>query len=477
MTNDGNAILREIDVSHPAAKALIEISRAQDEEVGDGTTSVIILAGEIMMAGKPFIERKIHPTIIVKSFYKALTEGVKIIKEVAKPLDLKDEKAVSQAMWACIGTKFSSRWGSLIVDMAIQSVRVVMTGDQNMGKLTADMKRFAKVEKIPGGEIGECRVLNGVMLNKDIIHANMRRHIKNPRVLLLDCPLEYKKGESQTNIEMTDKNTKDMLLQEEVNEIASMCNHIIKWKPDLVVTEKGVSGTKIPLSNLINPYLIHIDLAQHYLMKANISILRRARKTDNNRIARVTGAKIIYRPDEIQESDIGTECGLFEVKKIGDEYFSFFLECKAPRACSVLLRGASKDVLNEMERNFHDAIGVARNLFTEPKLLPGGGAIEMEVSHQLLQKAKEVEGLEQLPYKARKAGTMSYLLILLVAYALEAIPRTLAQNCGADVIRVLTALRAKHSEGNGLNFGINGLDGKIADMSEIGIWEPLAVKL
>lgn len=199
-----------------------------------------------MMAGKPFIERKIHPTIIVKAFYKALTEGVRIIREVAKPLDLKDEKAVSQAMWACVGTKFFSRWGSLIVDMAIQSVRVVMTGDTNMGKLTADMKRFAKVEKIPGGEVSECRVLNGVMLNKDITHANMRRRIKNPRVLLLDCPLEYKKGESQTNIEMTDKNTKEMLLQEEVNEIASMCNYIIKWKPDLVVTEKGVSGMNQP---------------------------------------------------------------------------------------------------------------------------------------------------------------------------------------------------------------------------------------
>ncbi len=149
-----------------------------------------------MQAGKPFIERKIHPTIIVKAFYKAMTESVKIIKEVAVPLDIKDDKAVSEAMWACIGTKFSSRWGTLVVDMAVKAVRVVMTGDANLGKLTADMKRFAKVEKIPGGEIGDCRVLNGCMLNKDIIHANMRRQIKKPRILLLDCPLEYKKGES-----------------------------------------------------------------------------------------------------------------------------------------------------------------------------------------------------------------------------------------------------------------------------------------
>lgn len=194
-----------------------------------------------------------------------------------------------------------------------------------------------------------------------------------------------------------------------------------------------------------------------------MTVLRRARKTDNNRIARVTGAKIVNRPEELMESDVGTECGLFEVRKLGDEYFSFFDNCKNPTACSILLRGGSKDTLNEMERNLHDAMGVAKNLFSEPKLVPGGGATEMELSKRLLEKAQEIEGLQQKPFKA-------------IAYALEAIPRTLALNCGANVVRLLTELRAKHHEEDGACWGIDGNKGVLADMNEVGIWEPLAVK-
>ena len=194
----------------------------------------------------------------------------------------------------------------------------------------------------------------------------MRREIKNPRVVLLDCPLEYKKGESMTNMEFTkDDDFKKALAMEET-EVMRMCEHIIKIKPDIVITEKGVS-----------------DIAQHFLMKkANISCIRRIRKTDNNRIARVTGATIVNRPEELTEKDVGTDCGLFEVKKIGDDYFSFMTECKNATACSIILRGASKDVLNEIERNLHDAMGVARNVLQNPKLVPGGGALEDALQHR-----------------------------------------------------------------------------------------------
>ena len=198
------------------------------------------------------------------------------------------------------------------------------------------------------------------MVNKDITHPKMRRTIKNPRIILLDCPLEYKKGESQTNMELKTENAMCDALEQEMQEIALMCNDILKWKPDIVITEKGVS-----------------DLAQHYLLKGNVSCIRRIRKTDNVRIARVSGAKIVNRPEEIQESDVGTECGLFDIRKIGDDYFSYFVECKAPTACSIILRGASKDVLNEMERNLHDCLGVSKNIYTDPRLVPGGGAVEM----------------------------------------------------------------------------------------------------
>lgn len=206
----------------------------------------------------------------------------------------------------------------------------------------------------------------------------MRRRIENPRIVLLDCPLEYKKGESMTNMEFTkDDDFKKALAMEEI-EVQRMCAAILKVKPDIVITEKGVS-----------------DLAQHYLLKeGNVTVFRRLRKTDNNRVARASGATIVNRPEELQESDVGTMCGLYEVRKIGDDYFTFMTECKKPNACSIILRGASKDVLNEIERNLHDAMGVARNVLVNPKLVPGGGALEMELACRLLEKAQTVESAQ-----------------------------------------------------------------------------------
>lgn len=446
MTNDGNAILREVDCNHPAAKSMIELARAQDEEVGDGTTSVILLAGEMMQYSRPFIEREIHPTVIVQSYYKALEDAVKMIEEAAIPIDLNADDDVKKALVSCVGTKFAARWGSLIIDLALHACRTIMKGVTNVNKLNLEIKRYAKVEKIPGGMIDECKVLDGCMMNKDVTHGQMRREIRNPRVLLLDCTLEYKKAESQTAMNMTKDTDMHDALQQEINEISILCQHIMKHNPDVVITEKGVS-----------------DLAQHFLMKQNISVVRRVRKTDNNRIARVSGATIVTRPEEICEEDIGKDCGLFRVSKIADEYFTYFLECKNPSACTILLRGGSKDSLNEMERNLQDALGVCRNLFGSPRIVPGGGAIEMELSQRLSEKSKEMTGLGQQPYKA-------------VALALESIPRTLLQNCGTDVVRRLTELRAKHNTEDGKFWGIDGETGNIVDMRERNIWDPLNVK-
>merc|ERR1719197_2218104 len=448
LTNDGNAILREIDVAHPAAKSMIELSRAQDEEVGDGTTSVIILAGEVLSAVEGFLEKEIHPTVIVNAYFKALEEIVKITNELGVPINLEDNEDLCKIVKSTIGTKFSNQWGDLIVNLAVRAVRTVRRKD-DQGNVEIDIKRYAKVEKIPGGVLEDCTVLNGVMYNKDVTHPNMRRYIENPRVCLLDCPLEYKKGESMTNMEFTKEDDFKKALEAEETEVLRMCEHILRVKPDIVITEKGVS-----------------DIAQHFLLKnGNISCIRRVRKTDNNRIARVTGATIVNRPEELQESDIGKECGQFEVRKVGDDYFSFMTECKNPSACSIILRGASKDVLNEIERNLHDAMGVARNVMQNPKLVPGGGALEMELACRLNERALTVEGVHQWPYKA-------------LASALEVIPRTLAQNCGGDVVRMLTELRAKHSVPNeGLYMGIDGNVAKICNMEEAAIWDPVAVKL
>ncbi|KAM5437818.1 T-complex protein 1 subunit gamma [Microsporum ferrugineum] len=445
LTNDGHAILREIEVAHPAAKSMIELSRTQDEEVGDGTTTVIVLAGEILAHALPQLERNIHPVIIISAFKRALSDALAIIEEISLPVEVDDDKAMYNLIQSSIGTKFVSRWSELMCGLALKAVRTVSL-DNGSGRKEVDIKRYARVEKIPGGQIEDSEVIDGVIINKDITHPKMRRRIENPRIILLDCPLEYKKGESQTNIEISKEDDWNKILQIEEEQVKRMCDAILALKPDLVITEKGVS-----------------DLAQHFLVKHNVTALRRVRKMDNNRIARATGATIVNRVDDLQESDVGTQCGLFEIEKIGDEYFSFLRKCKNPKACSIILRGPSKDILNEVERNLQDAMSVARNVIYHPRLSPGGGATEMAVSVRLANLAKSIEGVQQWPYKA-------------VADAMEIIPRTLVQNAGANPIQVLTALRAKHVEGRS-TWGIDGDTGKLVDMKEYGVWEPEAVKL
>lgn len=450
MTNDGNAVLREITVQHPAAKTVIEVSRTQDEEVGDGTTSVIVIAGEVMSCCQPFLEQNIHPTIIISALRLALQDMSIMLKDqIAQPIDLTDEEAVIQVIQSCLGTKIFGKFGRFACKLALDAVRTVVIEEH--GRKEIDIKKYAKVEKVPGGEIEDSVVLSGVMVNKDVVHGKMSRRIENPRVVLLDSGLEYKKGESQTEVEISKEADFSKMLELEEEQVKQMCVDLIAVKPDLVVTEKGVS-----------------DLAQHYLLKANISVLRRCRRTDCLRIARATGARIVNQPDELREEDVGTQAGLFEVKKFGDEYFSFITECKNPKACSILLRGPSKDILAEIERNLQDAMFVTRNILLEPSVVPGGGAVEMAVGKLLNEKAKTLTGLKQAPYKA-------------MAKALEVIPRTLVQNCGGDAIRTLTALRAKHAATTDLEenkfFGINGETGKVTDMRTLGIWEPLAVKM
>lgn len=520
LTNDGHCILREVDVSHPTAKSMIELSRAQDEEVGDGTTSVIVLAAQVLSVAEPFLRLGdgigshysgnnsigYHPTVIVGAYTKALAKAIEICEQQAITVDVFDKSEGGQTqhmimklVQSSIGTKFSSRWNEKMVQMALQAVLTVASttsgssfqntnNDTSMPEIgttdstkssdgtaskvshfhktqnvIVDIKRYAKVEKIPGGEIEDCCVLKGVMFQKDIVHSQMRREITNPRILLLDSPLEYKKGESQTNMEISNENDWNTLLKMEEQYVESICNQIIEHKPDIVISEKGVS-----------------DLAQHYLNKANITAFRRLRKTDNNRIAKATGATIVSRTEEITESDIGTSCTKFYMKKINDEWFAFLDECVDPKACTIVLRGGSKDILNEIERNLQDAMQVVRNVVYNPKLVYGGGCIEMCMSAGLKHEAEgHVHGIQQKPYLA-------------IAEALEVIPKTLLSNCGVSVIRQITKLRAKHAQvykssanddgekSNAISrctWGINGTTGDIVDMEEYVIWEPLSVKV
>ncbi|KAK9104489.1 hypothetical protein Scep_021333 [Stephania cephalantha] len=424
VTNDGNAILRELDLAHPAAKA----------------------TGEMLHVAEAFINKSYHPTVICRAYTKALEDAVAVLDQIAMSIDVNDRAAMLGLVKSCIGTKFTSQFGDLIADLAIEATTIVGV-DLGQGLREVDIKKYIKVEKVPGGQLEDSKVLKGVMFNKDVVApGKMRRKIVNPRIILLDCPLEYKKGENQTNAELVKEEDWGVLLKLEEEYIENLCMQILQFKPDLVITEKGLS-----------------DLACHYLSKAGVSAIRRLRKTDNNRIAKACGAVVVNRPDELQESDVGTGAGLFEVRKIGDEFFAFIVECKDPKACTVLLRGASKDLLNEVERNLQDAMSVARNIIKNPRLVPGGGAAEFTVSAVLKQKSSSIEGIEKWPYEA-------------AAIAFEAIPRTLAQNCGVNVIRTMTALQGKHANGENPWIGIDGNTGAITDMKERKIWDAYNVK-
>lgn len=471
VTSDGNSILREIEVIHPAARSMLELCRAQDEEVGDGTTSVIILAGEILAQMALFLERKMHPVTLISALKLALDDSISYLEEMALPIQTKDDSEILSVVQSSIGTKISDQWSPMICAMALKAVRCVMkedsistnttTNNSEMKFLSSpeiDLKQYAKVERLPGGELEECSVLDGVMFNKDIVHSGMRRMIKNPRILLLDCSLEYKKGESQTSLEISKEGDWELALDMEERQIKEDCDHLISLKPDLIITEKGIS-----------------DLAQHYLLKGgNISAIRRIRKTDNNRISRAIGATIINRVEDARIEDIGLGCGLFKIEKIGDEYFTFLTECPSPKACTILLRGPSKDILMEVERNLQDAMCVARNVMLQPKLSAGGGASEIGISVRLMELSQKMEGVERGPYRA-------------VAQALEVIPRTLIQNAGGDSIRMLTELRAKHATKTGdsashvTSSAFWGVDGVKVDSLRLmeknnGVWDSFAVK-
>ncbi|KIJ50775.1 hypothetical protein M422DRAFT_245442 [Sphaerobolus stellatus SS14] len=506
LTNDGNAILREIDVAHPAAKNMLELSRTQDEEVGDGTTSVIILAGELLAQCLPLLERNIHPVVIISALQKAQAEALSVLQSISVPIDTDNETQMLALIKTSIGTKFVIRWSDLMCKLALDAVRTVTRSDA--GLKTIDIKRYARIEKVPGGEIEESKTLDGVMVNKDVTHPAMRRRIVNPRIILLDCPLEYKKGESQTNMEISKETDWARAQEIEEEQVKAICERIVEFKPDLVFTEKGVS-----------------DLAQHVLLKANITAIRRVRKSDNNRIARAVGATIVNRVEDLREADVGTECGLFHVEKLGDEcvaflfvpltpiypfpfppypihptpklttpnshvlspprYFTFLTQCTSPKACTILLRGPSKDILNEIDRNLADAMAVARNVVFNPTLIPGGGASELAINVALQARARSVVGAESAVFQA-------------VADAMEVIPRTLVQNAGGNAIRVLTelkpwlffalastltatdafdfALQAKHANGDS-SWGVDGETGKAVEMKAYGLYESSSVKI
>lgn len=470
VTNDGNAILREVQVQHPAARLMIDTSRCQDEEVGDGTTSVVILAAELLTVVSSFIQQGIHPTVLIRAYSQACADIVELMNTKESgfciPVDLAEDKTILSVIGSSLRTKMINDWGDFASKMALEAVRTIEL--KSPGRHEVDIKRYLRIEKIPGGLITDSHVVKGVVLNKDVLHNRMARMIVKPRVALLDCCLEFKKGESQTMMEFKKEEDFTRALEVEEEAIREMCVILKEAGADVVVTEKGVS-----------------DIAVHHLMCSGISVIRRVRKTDNDRLVRVTGATVVGDVLQLRKSDIGTRCGLFEIRTVNNDQYAFFEDCVEPKACTLILRGPSKDILDEVARNVQDALSVARNILLDPFVVPGGGACEVQLCRLLEEKAARsidriFARIERFPY-------------LMAAKALEVIPRVLIQNSGANIIRVLSTLRSKHRAHHkqltrppanaigkvsiGRCFGVDGNTGRVIDCVDAGILEPRLVKL
>lgn len=436
LTNDGNSILREMDVSHPAARCLIELSQTQDNECGDGTTSVVILAAELLSKTVRLLDQY-HPIRLCKALSKAQAICLSKLASIAV---VAEESRLLQIVESSIATKLCTVLKVPIASLAIQAASYVKTQGRPGTGPSLDIKTDIRVEKILG-QFEECHVLDGILLEKEIVHAQMRRDIANPRIILLDCPLEYKKGESVTSMEFSRTEDFARSLQIEEEQIRRICSSIAALKPDLLFTEKGIS-----------------DLALSILHENNITAVRRIKKTESIRLSRATGATVMNRIEDLEPKHLGT-AGKFEYLKINKDHYCRISQCPAPRAVTVVLRGPSNDMLAELERNFMDAIKVVKNLLTSPLLVPGGGSSEMNCAVAL--RAAAGDSLEQAVYAA-------------CSDALAIIPSIISSNSGSgNPLEMLHRLEQSLSA-SPLS-GVDGITGEIRDMGPL-VMEPMAVK-
>jgi thermosome len=440
ITGDGATILKEMEVQHPAAKLLIEVAKAQDAEVGDGTTTVVVLAGKLLELGEELLEEGIHPTIVIEGYKKASDLALKVAEEVARPIDLTKEqllKVVSSALSSKVVAETRDYLAGLVVEAALQAV------EMRNGKPYLDLD-WIKIEKKKGKSIYETQLVRGVVLDKEVVHPGMPKRVANAKIAILDAPLEIEKPEWTTKISVTSPDQIKAFLDQEAQILKAYVDHLASIGANVVITQKGID-----------------EVAQHFLAKRGIMAIRRVKRSDVEKLARATGAKIITSIKDARPEDLGT-AGLVEERKVGEEKMVFVEDIPNPRAVTILVRGGSDRILDEVERSLQDALHVSRDLFREPKIVPGGGAFEVETARKVREYARKLPGKEQLA-------------ALKFADALEYIPTILALTAGLDPVDAIAELRRRHDNGE-LTAGVDVHRGKIADMAALNVWDPLIVK-
>jgi thermosome len=443
ITNDGVTILKEIEVEHPAAKMVVEVAKTQDSECGDGTTTAVILAGELLKNAEELLEKGVHPTAISNGYRRACVESLKLLDKIARPVRRSDNATLRAIAVTSMTGKSSETNADFLADLTVKSVKLV---SKNQGKTTEVDRDDIKIQKKQGGSISDTELISGIILDKEPVHSGMPKNVNNAKVALVDAPLEIKKTEIESKIQINDPSQIQAFLDQEEATIKKMVDKIHKTKATVLICQKGID-----------------DLAQHYLAKHGIMAIRRSKKSDMEALAKATGGRIVSNLDSISKDDIGF-AGLVQVRKIGDDDMTFVTDCKNPKAVSILVRGGSEHVIDEIDRNLADAIGVVSLVIEDGKIVTGGGAAEIELALKLRKFAPRIGGREQMAIES-------------FAHAIEVVPITLAENAGLDVIDTLMGLRKAHTQkGRNPHAGLDAFTGKVVNMRSRNVVEPLRVK-
>ena len=441
ITNDGATMLKEMDVQHPAAKMMVEVSKTQDDEVGDGTTTVVVLTGELLGKAMDLMDKKIHPTVIIDGYRDAQEQALKILEEISINVDHKDKVILNKVAMTSMASKLIAGYSDYISKLAVDAI--LQVAEEKDGKYDADLD-MVKLEKKPGGSITDTTLIRGLVIDKEVVHADMPKLVREAKIGLLNASMEIEKTEFDSKIHIESPDEMQAYLDQEEQMLRDMVSKVKDAGISVLLCQKGID-----------------DMVQHFMAREGILAARRLKKSDIEALAKATGAKVVTSVDDLSEADAGYAATV-EERKIGDEKMIFVEGCRNPKAVSILIKGGTERIVDEAERSLHDALCVIRDVVREPKILAGGGAPEIEVARRLRRYAEGLSGRERLAVSA-------------FAEAVEVIPTTLAENAGMDPIDAISDMQSKHEKGETW-VGLDPVEGKVSDMEKLNVYEPTQVK-
>jgi thermosome len=441
ITSDGATILKEMEVEHPAAKMLVEVSKTQDDEVGDGTTSAVVVAGELLSEAEKLLANNLHPTVIVEGYRKAANKALETLKSIAIPVEPTDKETFKKVAMTSMASKLVAENRQQLAELSVDAIMHVA---QKVGEEYRVDLDDIMVEKKTGESVASTKLIKGLVLSKEITHSEMPKRIQKANILLLNSAIEVKKTQFDAKINIQDPKQIEAFQREEESMLRSMVEKISSAGANVVICQKGID-----------------DMAQYFLAKKGILAVKQVKESDMAKLAKATGGKLVTALDSLTKDDLG-HAELVEERKIGEDKMTFIEGCKNPHAVAILIRGGTQRILDEAERSIHDALCVVRDVVKEPKVVAGGGAPEEEVARSIRKYAETLPGKEQLA-------------VIAFANAIEIVPKTLAENAGLDTIDILSELKVQHEKGK-IWTGVNVQSGKVEDMKKLEVLEPLSVK-